>query len=125
MFKFPLTKTSQQRKTARHCKTPMESNIVSIGSYDWLFLLDFPQTEIAWCSSMLFRSATAQQFLVSFTGKNVSRLGLLHMVNRGCCENTLVLCKTCLHAVYYRPMAYRAHVSSWWPATSFCVARKA
>jgi len=42
---------------------------------------------------MLFRSATVEQFLVSFTGKNVSMLVLLHMVNRGCCENTLLLCK--------------------------------
>jgi len=25
--------------------------------------------------------------------KNVSTLGLLHMVNRGCCDNTLLLCK--------------------------------
>jgi len=33
MFNLPLTKSSQQRKTAWHCKTPMESNIVSIGSY--------------------------------------------------------------------------------------------
>jgi len=40
MFNFPLTKSSQQRKT-RHCKTPMKSNIVSIGSYVWLFLLGF------------------------------------------------------------------------------------
>jgi len=47
MFNFLLTKTSQQRKTARHCKTPMISNIVSIGSYVWLFLLGFAQTEIA------------------------------------------------------------------------------
>jgi len=47
MFNFALTKSSQQRKIARHCKTPMKSNIVSIGSYVWLFLLDFPQTEIA------------------------------------------------------------------------------
>jgi len=83
----------------------MESNIASIGSYVWLFLLDFPQTEIAWCSSTLFRSATEGQFFVSFTGKNASRLGLLHMVNRGCCENILLLCKTCLYAVYHRPMA--------------------
>jgi len=29
IFNFPLTKSSQQRKTARHCKTPMKSNIVS------------------------------------------------------------------------------------------------
>jgi len=48
MLNFPLTKSSQQRMTARHCKTPMKSNIVSIGSYIWLFLLDFAQTEIAY-----------------------------------------------------------------------------
>jgi len=47
MFNFPLTKSSQQHKTARHCKTPTKSNIVSIGSYVWLFLLNFAQTEIA------------------------------------------------------------------------------
>jgi len=37
---------------ARHCKTPIKSNIVSNGSYVWLFLLDFPQTEIACWSSI-------------------------------------------------------------------------
>ena len=47
MINFPLTKSSQQRKTARDCKTPMKRNIVSIGSYVWLFLLDFAQTELA------------------------------------------------------------------------------
>jgi len=54
---------------------------------------------------MSFRSAAVEQFLVSFTGKNVSRLGLLRMVLRGCCENTSLLCKTCLHAVYRQPIA--------------------
>ena len=47
MFNFPLTKNSQQRKTARHRKTRMKNNIVSIGSYVWLLLLDFAKTEIA------------------------------------------------------------------------------
>jgi len=28
MFNHPLTKNSQQRKTARHCRTPMKSNIL-------------------------------------------------------------------------------------------------
>jgi len=28
MFSLPLTKSSQQCKTARHCRTPMKSNIV-------------------------------------------------------------------------------------------------
>jgi len=81
----------------------MESNIARIGSYLLLFLQDFRQTDIAWC--ILFRSATVEQFLVSFTGKKVPRLDLFHMVNRECCENTLLLCKSCLHAVYHRPMA--------------------
>ena len=45
------TKSSQQRKTARHCGTPMKSNIVSIGCYVWL-LLDYPQTEIACWNSI-------------------------------------------------------------------------
>jgi len=52
MLNFPLTKSSQQHKTARHGKTPMKSNIVSIGSYVWLFLLDFAQTEIACWNSV-------------------------------------------------------------------------
>jgi len=42
MFNFPPTKSWQQRKTARHCKTPMNSKIVSIGSYVLLFLTRFP-----------------------------------------------------------------------------------
>jgi len=32
MFNFPLTKSSQQHKTARHSKILMKSNIVCIGS---------------------------------------------------------------------------------------------
>jgi len=28
MFNLPLIKTSQQRKTARHCRTPMKSSII-------------------------------------------------------------------------------------------------
>jgi len=52
MFKFPLTKSSQQHKTARDCQTPIKSNIRRIGSYVWLFLLDFAQTEIAGWSSI-------------------------------------------------------------------------
>jgi len=55
MFNFPLTKSSQQHcKTSRECKTPMKNNIVSIGSYVWLFLLDFAQTEKLY---MLVKSA--------------------------------------------------------------------
>jgi len=32
-------------------------------------------------------------------------IGLLHLVSWGCCDNTLLLCNTCLHAVNHRPMA--------------------
>jgi len=35
-----------RNKTARHCKTPMKSNIFSNGSYVWLFLPDFPQQRL-------------------------------------------------------------------------------
>jgi len=42
MFNFPLTNSSQQRKTVRHCKTPMKSNILSIGSYVWFVFTRFP-----------------------------------------------------------------------------------
>jgi len=41
MLNFPLTKSSQQRKTARDGKTSMKSNIVSIVSYVGLYLLDW------------------------------------------------------------------------------------
>jgi len=35
----------------------MKSNIVTIGSYVWLFLLDFPQTGIAcWSSTVRYVS---------------------------------------------------------------------
>jgi len=36
MFNLPLTKSSQQRKTARHCRTRMKSNIVSMECYVWV-----------------------------------------------------------------------------------------
>ena len=36
MFNLSLTKNSQQRKTNKHCRTPLKSNIVSSGSYVWL-----------------------------------------------------------------------------------------
>jgi len=57
MFNFHWQKCSQQRKTARYCKTPMKRKIVSFGSYFWLFLPDFPQKEIACWNSMLVKSA--------------------------------------------------------------------
>jgi len=53
------------------------------------------------CLLKLYYCYQLEQFLMNFTGKNVSTLGLLHMVTWGCCDNTLLLCKTCLHAVYY------------------------
>ena len=103
------TKISQQRKRARHCRTPMKSNIVSIRCYVCLFCyqLDFPQTEIAcWHCIRLCYLNQLEQFLVSFTWKNVSTLGLLHMVCWRCCNNTL-LWKTCLHAVYHLSRALK------------------
>jgi len=44
---FHCQKARNNARTARHCKTRMKSNIVSIGSYVWWFLQDFPQTEVA------------------------------------------------------------------------------
>jgi len=41
MLNFPLTKSSQQRKTARDGKTSMKSNNVSIVSCVGLYLLDW------------------------------------------------------------------------------------
>jgi len=82
-------------------------SIVSIGCYVWLFCyqLDCPQTEIAcWnCVRQCYLNQL-EQFLVSLSWKNVSTLGLLHMVSWGCCDITL-LCKTCLHAVYHQSRA--------------------
>ena len=57
MLNFPLTKSSQQRKTATDGKTPMKSNIASIWSYVWLFLLDFAQTDCLLKLYMLVKSA--------------------------------------------------------------------
>jgi len=48
MLNVPLKKNSQQREIARDGKTPMKINIVSVGSYVWLFLLDFAQTDCLW-----------------------------------------------------------------------------
>ena len=47
MFNFPLTKKPATTQDHQILQTPMKSKIVSFGSYVWLFLLDFPQTEIA------------------------------------------------------------------------------
>jgi len=90
MFNFPLTKSSQQRKTARHCKTD-EKLYCQYWILRLLFLLDFPRTEIAWWNSICYLDQL-EQFLLTFAGKNVSRLGLLHMINWGCCENIVLLC---------------------------------
>jgi len=54
IFNFPLTNSSQQRKTARDCKTPMKSNIVSIGSYVWLLLQDFPKNRHCLLKHVMF-----------------------------------------------------------------------
>jgi len=77
MQNFPLTKSSQQRKTARDGKTLVKSNIVSTGSSVWLFLLDLAQIECLLKLHMLVKSA----WTVSFTLKHMSALGLLHMVS--------------------------------------------
>jgi len=52
MFNLLLTKSSQQRKTARHCRNPMKSNIVSFGCYVWLLPTRVPTKEIASWSSI-------------------------------------------------------------------------
>ena len=57
MQNFPLTKSSQQRKTARDGKTLVKSNIVSTGSSVWLFLLDLAQIECLLKLHMLVKSA--------------------------------------------------------------------
>jgi len=47
MFNFPLTKSLQQRNTARHCKTD-EKQYFQYRILRLLFLQDFPQTELPW-----------------------------------------------------------------------------
>ena len=64
------------------------------------YQLDSLQAEIACWSSICYLNQL-EQFLVSFTWQNESTLGLLHTINWGHCDNTL-LCKTCLHAVYHQ-----------------------
>jgi len=44
---FPLTKKVATTQDRQILQTPMKSKIVSFGSHVWLFLPDFPQTEIA------------------------------------------------------------------------------
>jgi len=56
----------------------MKSNIDSNVSYVWLFLQDFPQTD---CMLKIYVSYQLEQFLMSFTWKNVSTSGLLYIVN--------------------------------------------
>jgi len=43
LFNLSLTtKSSQQHKTARHCRTPMKSNNVTVGFYLWLLQTRLP-----------------------------------------------------------------------------------
>ena len=42
------TKSSQQRKTARHCRTLRKSNIVSVGCYVWLLSTRLPANRDCW-----------------------------------------------------------------------------
>jgi len=42
IFSLPLTKSSQQHNTARHCRTPVKCNIASIGCYVWLLPTRLP-----------------------------------------------------------------------------------
>jgi len=57
----------------------MKSNNVSIGCYVWLL----PTRMLANrdCLLKLYKLNHLEQFLVSFTWKNVSTLGLLHTVS--------------------------------------------
>ena len=100
MFNFHWEKSSQQSKTARYCQTPMKTKIVSFGSYVWLFLPDFPQTEIACWNSICYQ---LEQFPRASLGKTCVHWAYF-VVNWECCDNTLLQCKTCLHAVYHRPI---------------------
>jgi len=77
MFNLSLTKSSQQRKTARRWRTPIKRNIISIGCYVFCYQLDCRQTKIA-CWSSVSQLNQLEQFHVSFTWKNVSTLCLLH-----------------------------------------------
>jgi len=91
---------ARQPGTAELRRKPILSVLdATLGCYQ----LDCPQTEIAcWNSIRLCKVNQLEPFLVRFIWKNVSALGLLHMVSWGCCDNTLLMCKTCLHAVYHQ-----------------------
>jgi len=49
--------------------------------------------------------------------ENVSKLGLLHMVSWGCCDNTF-LCKTCFHAVYHQSKRIKTVLCFSWKMTT-------
>jgi len=81
MFNFPLTKSLQQRKTARHCKTD-EKQYCQYWILRLVVFTRFPASRDCLLKLyMLLRSATVEQCFVSFTEKNVSTLRLLHMVD--------------------------------------------
>ena len=54
MFNLPLTKTSQQRKTARHCRPPMKSSIVILILRSKKYYCNCTDMSVAQCFSILF-----------------------------------------------------------------------
>jgi len=46
LLDVPSYADKKARKTARHCRTPMKSNIASIGSYLWLFPSRLPANRL-------------------------------------------------------------------------------
>jgi len=54
---------------------------------------------------MLDKSARSVSRELCLEKRACTGLSLLHIVSWECCDNALLLWKTCFHAVYHRPMA--------------------
>ena len=108
MFNLPLTKSSQQCKTARHCRVLVKS----IGCYVWSLPTKLPANRD--CLLKLYMLVKSSR-TVSGTFYLEKRVYIgLRMVSWGCCQTTLV-CKTCLHAVYHQSIA--GVPTFLWPCT--------
>jgi len=110
MFNFPLTKSLQQGKKTARKKQYFQ--------YCILCLVVFTRFRANRdCLLKLCVNQISKKFLVSFTRKYVSTLGLLHMVSWGWCNNTLLLCKL-VFTLLTIDLWHRAGLLKVWVAAS-------
>ena len=113
---FPLTKSSQQRKTTRYCKNTDEKEDCQFWILRLVVFTRFPANRYCLLKLyMLVKSARTiwnchfpSNIKYSFSRASLGKTCLhwaYFVANWGCCDNTLLLlCKSCLHAVYHRPI---------------------